>query len=237
MTAGRILLSVTPRGRKSFVPIELQTNQDVAGLLADVLMRGADQTLRRDGDDRDAARAATADPLHSAPAPARRHGLGGEPARRDLQRRIWLERSHQFTRPKSSPPSCASTDRSVSAARIAERAGETIGCVFLVGDPDNPSQTRLRLLLVEAEARGLGIGARLVDECVRLARGGALPQDHAVDAQYPDSRPRDLPARRVQAHCHQGAQRIRAAARRRDVGARAVRWDELWLRSSPRSEA
>ena len=29
------LLSVTPRGRKSFTPIELQTNQDVAALLAD----------------------------------------------------------------------------------------------------------------------------------------------------------------------------------------------------------
>jgi GNAT superfamily N-acetyltransferase len=42
--------------------------------------------------------------------------------------------------------------------------------VFLVADQDNPSVAELRLLLVEAEARGLDIGARLVDECIRLAR-------------------------------------------------------------------
>ena len=59
-------------------------------------------------------------------------------------------------------------DAAGEAAWIAEVAGERAGCVFCMRKDDRTAQ--LRLLLVEPSARGMGIGGRLVDECLAFAR-------------------------------------------------------------------
>jgi DNA-binding MarR family transcriptional regulator/N-acetylglutamate synthase-like GNAT family acetyltransferase len=59
-------------------------------------------------------------------------------------------------------------DAKRDAAWIAEVNGQRVGCIFCMKKEHNVAQ--LRILLVEPGARGMGVGSRLVEECIRFAK-------------------------------------------------------------------
>lgn len=59
-------------------------------------------------------------------------------------------------------------DAKKERAWIAEKDGENVGFVMLIKQSDEVA--KLRMLLVDPKARGLGLGKRLVEECIRFAR-------------------------------------------------------------------
>lgn len=68
------------------------------------------------------------------------------------------------------------SDPARESAWIAEAAGRRAGCVFCVAADGEPGTAQLRLLLTVPAARGVGLGAALVDTCMGFAREARYPR-------------------------------------------------------------
>jgi DNA-binding MarR family transcriptional regulator/GNAT superfamily N-acetyltransferase len=165
----RQALALTTAGKRLFRTLNERSNRQVAALLAplsDVAQEalvGAMRTVMRALDERSAAPAVVLRGLRPGDLGwvVQRHGevyareYGWTQSFEALVARIvadYLDH-HQPDR---------------ESAWIAEVDGRRAGCVFCVRKDDETAQ--LRILLVEAWARGHGLGARLVDECIHFAR-------------------------------------------------------------------
>jgi len=167
-------LTLTPRGKKSFMPLDARSQRNTAVMLgklktpdqARLITAMATIETLLEGQVRDQP-AKPGNYILRAPRPGdfgwivKRHA--------ELYRREygWREPFEGL---------CAQIvadfvnkyDAGRERCWIAEIEGENVGTVMLANDGDGVA--RLRLLLVEPKARGLGIGARLVDETIRFAR-------------------------------------------------------------------
>jgi DNA-binding MarR family transcriptional regulator/predicted N-acetyltransferase YhbS len=163
-------LTMTARGRKAFAPIEAHTMSEVAAMLEALpaetqhRLTGAMRTIETLLDD-------TAEPRVPYILRPLQHGdIGWVVARHGLVygREFGWDQTIEVLTAEIAAAFVRNFDARRECCWIAERNGENAGCVFLVKENDDTA--RLRLLLVDSSARGLGMGARLVEECIRFSR-------------------------------------------------------------------
>lgn len=166
----RSLLRLTEEGQETFAPLDARSREDVGAMLGAL---SAAEQARLIGAMRTVEELLGAQPEAKVPFLLRphepgdmgwvvhRHGIlyareyGWDECFEALVARIVADFVDNF-------------DPAKERCWIAESDRAILGCVFIVKESDTVA--KLRLLLVEPEARDLGLGTRLVEECVRFAR-------------------------------------------------------------------
>ena len=163
-------LSLTARGRRAFAPLDERSNHHVAAMLEQLSpadrkqVVNAVQTVRRLLGDKAQPR---------TPYLLRPHQPGDMGWIVHRQAILYAEEygwdeTYEALAAEIVAQFIRNYDPKRERSWIAEKDGGRVGAVFVAKASDEIA--KLRLLHVEREARGLGIGKRLVEECVRFAR-------------------------------------------------------------------
>ena len=163
-------LSLTAKGREAFAPLDERSNRDVAAMLEKLSPTERKQLV-------DAVRTVgrllgdKAQPR--TPYLLRQHQPGDMGWIVHRQAILYAEEygwdgTYEALAAEIVAQFIKNYDPKCERCWIAEKDGERVGAVFVA--KASGETAKLRLLHVEPEVRGLGIGKRLVDECVRFAR-------------------------------------------------------------------
>lgn len=163
-------LLLTRKGQKAFAARDQQTNRDVVGMLAGLASAQRKQLV----DALHTVRTLLGDtPEPAAPYLLRPHQPGdlGWIVQRQAMlyaREYGWDDTYEALAAEIVAQFIKTFDPKRERAWIAEKHGERVGAVLVAKESDEVA--KLRLLHVEAQARGLGIGKRLVEECIRFAQ-------------------------------------------------------------------
>ena len=163
-------LALTARGRAAMAPLEARSHRDIGRILA-----AAPEPAQRRLVDAMRANEGILGPGSEAPAPClvrpHRPGDMGWVIHRHAAlyaQEYGLDVTFEALVARIAARFIERYDPKRERAFIAEVNGAIVGSALLIAHSKTVAQ--LRLMLVEPEARGLGLGTRLVDECIRFAR-------------------------------------------------------------------
>lgn len=164
------LLSLTAKGRKTFAPIDRRSHDQVAAMLGRIPAAGQERVVAAMGTIESIVAEEKAGKAAYVLRPHRTGDMGWVVARHAVLygAEYGWDSSIEALTAEIVGTFLKNFDPARERCWIAEIGGEPVGSVFLVREKNNVA--RLRLLLVEPQARGLGIGKRLVDECIGFAR-------------------------------------------------------------------
>lgn len=166
--ARRVRLTLTAKGRKAYQQLDARSREEVGAMLSKLAapeqarlvgaLQAVEGVLEKKKNERPTLR------------PHRPGDMGwviGAHGRLYAQEYGWDERFEALVAGIAAA-FVNELDRKRERCWIAEMGGEPVGCVFLV--KQTKTVAKLRLLIVEPKARGIGLGRRLVEECIAFAR-------------------------------------------------------------------
>lgn len=168
--ARQSFLRLTPRGRAAFAPLETKSRDVVRGILKP-LTPDARRKLLGNMQSIEAILNGAPEVQESITLRTHRYGDMAWIVERQIElyerEYGWRER-FEYLMIRIAADILENFDPARERIWIAERKGERVGSVCVVAE--SKSIARLRLLLVEPQARGRGLGKKLVDECIAFAR-------------------------------------------------------------------
>ena len=175
----RILLSLTAKGRKAFQNLDQSSRSEVSAILAELPPATRDRLLASLQDVQRMLSDRKAEAANEVVIRTYRVGDIGWAIERHAQ--LYAEEyrwNEEFEALVASLFARFANEHDPAKERfwVAELEGERVGCVFVVRNEDDPSVAQLRCLLVDPRGRGLGVGKRLVAECVAFARSAGYPK-------------------------------------------------------------